>query len=532
MNFFYHTRSDEYVKLLRSKLSIENLIATAIPLERNYKGRRYTKRCRIDYCGVTAASLLGDGGGELAIEELFKNVDQLNQVGVSVKIRLLFSYPYSAYFFSMIQAESAYYAPTLAEPENKPDYLNPERINDVRFKNSNIRIKQCNSLRRLESYILRYGWNVGRNRENNIVVRFTPFGPNVCSLIINDDCFFDAYHFTKESNKLNRLSLNGPVLHVENTREYHNKKLPPKESEDNSIFEKNRINFLYLWRHELTMDCEDATHFKSLGTEPGKLSEIKTPMEIEYNAKARRLANTRKKEQPSIDWDVKFNDWKIGAKYRLNVYTTETSPTPEREKLFIACSWDKNDNPNKDAQILCEWLSEDFKHINTLILKVTEGSIFDNTLNRELRDSTLAIIIQNSDIDGKNNRFYAKPNVYYEFGYFKRHFDSNLKSPIFVFSEEEVVVPSNASNIVRRNFKKNKIFLKYHYIINWLITNTGLNATNIDECITNYRTRLNSPEIRNQFNQEEYNQVHKEIETLIEELKAKDYLPKSKFLNF
>jgi predicted nucleotide-binding protein len=92
-------------------------------------------------------------------------------------------------------------------------------------------------------------------------------------------------------------------------------------------------------------------------------------------------------------------------------------------------------------------LNKDFKKgLQVRMVRRKYGSRIFDKIYSNLQDSTLGIVILTKDVEGKNDKFYAKPNIYHELGFLMgalHHLNTKELSKVLILKEEGVEVPSN-----------------------------------------------------------------------------------------
>ena len=268
---FKNRFAKEYLAYLIEKLSLRNLINTAITAPKTINGKTYQKCIKIDYCGIAANTLLATNLARPEIAgdtfdlrvKIFKkfielcNSDNLRSLnenkkegGIYLKVRFCFSYLYSDYPICLMKAEQKGVWENLTDNPINNFYINPPLSRDE-FEGSGIYLSQKESLRKIvdiitDNHDLIILGDVEK-KANTIQVRFSPLPSSLCTLFINDEAFFDPYIYAKFQNNP-QLSCEYPI-NVLNAR-------------TNKIgFENIEKNFNYLWKHDLTLFCGDATNF-------------------------------------------------------------------------------------------------------------------------------------------------------------------------------------------------------------------------------------------------------------------------------
>ncbi|MDZ7269635.1 MAG: nucleotide-binding protein [candidate division KSB1 bacterium] len=464
MKLFENRRDEKYLATLRERLSISGpngLRQRAIRMSRvvEAEGRHFTHCCRIDFLGLAASNLL-DAGGEYVptsvadcLEEIFQQAHVLNDAGCFVKMRFLFCYPYAAYAISRIQAESTRNRSAIDEPRYVRDFKLIEQVNETTFLQSALVRNQTNGLEQIQIWVDKYGW--GPQALNKVVVRFTPMSPDLCLLIMNDTAFCDAYLSAKKSRLAKRGAIVVPLIQV-------------GSDEDRSAFAGLEDHFRYLWDHDTTLDCEDATYYQP-GV-PNSLRQIRPPRQIDFSKKAARLQRRNKHVS-----EEELNHWRFVVTRIFDRFCIDPVPAPNSESLFIACSWEKSKDqrhvPNRSARQVFEYLEEDFGFgiekplLEIHIMEAATGDFLTRQLYARLQQSTLAIILLTMDITSTTGERFTRPNVYHELGYLMRHLEA-LR--LLVLCEEGVNVPSNIHDLVRVDFTTNKLALCYRDILDWL----------------------------------------------------------------
>jgi len=465
MKIYKNRHDTKYQNVLKERLSIdgpnglmEKAIKVEVPLVHDNK--RYFHCCRFDFVGI-AASTFFDSGGEFTkhnvaeqMELIFKNASILNEKGRFVKMRILFVYPYTSYIFSRIQAESTRNRSSMEEPIYIKKLSIVEQVDEKSFLQSTTYRNLMIALEQLQIWAEENNWN-SISSPNQVVLRFTPINPGMCSLVLNDTVFYEPYIFAKKKRSSKRLSLNIPIVQVEKDKNLE----AYKAAED---------HFRYLWSLETTLDCDDATYYQR-GV-PNSLTHLKQPTKINFRVKAKRLAA---KQPESTKRDV--DNWQFLVNHIFSRYCLDTAPTPSSESLFIACSWEKEKDerfvPNKLARDLSNWLDTDLgtkidqPALSVNIMEAATGDFLTRQLYSKLKEATIALVLLTKDITFKEQAPLTKPNVYHELGYLMRQLEPGR---MLVVCEDNVYVPSNINDVVRINFPEGKLILCYREILGWL----------------------------------------------------------------
>jgi len=271
----YPDRFDtSYLTFLESELDIEKLKDGALHEKKLINGIEYHRCISIDFCGIAASTLFFTDTGREDITP--ENLEARKKVATAFKIlferdrllalnnnneqerfyvraRFCFSYMHSDYPICLMKAEQKEIWEKLADKPIDDYYISkPVSVSD--FRKSRIRSTQEDSLRAIadilddnEDLIIMGGLE---KKVNTIQVRFSAIPSTICTLIINRTAYCDPYLYAKlEPDK--QLALNYPVL-----------VLREKEADMPKAFAAIRKHVNYLWRHDLTLFCKDATRFR------------------------------------------------------------------------------------------------------------------------------------------------------------------------------------------------------------------------------------------------------------------------------
>lgn len=271
---FFSNRSDpSYLKKLKETISIESLKETALDIEKEINGILYKKCINIDFCGIAASTLFYSNSDDLEsvtkdnielrkeISIIFKSLFQeqtlkdLNNDFISgpyyLRVRFCFSYLYSDYPICLIKAEERL---IWSELVNKPidNFFENKPVLQSDFENSYTNRHQENSLKGIISILKDNSELVfteeSEKKTNTIQIRFSVIPSPLCCLVVNNTAFCDPYMYAKSGDQ---LSLNFPVVILNNEKE-----------EILKGFNSIKSHFYYLWRHDLTLFCKDATNFR------------------------------------------------------------------------------------------------------------------------------------------------------------------------------------------------------------------------------------------------------------------------------
>jgi hypothetical protein len=475
MKIFTDRFDPAYRKILLERLQLEGkngLINTSINLHRPLEKYPNIKRiCKIDLCGIAATTLFDRGGDydesniKIAnqLHTVFTRLKELNDKGIMLRVRLLFLYQYSEYAITRIQAEATQKRTSIETPDFFRSFDFVDDVKKRTFDQSTVCVHQSHTLEVIQNYLKEFKI-FDKNNPNQIIVRFTPFGLNSCILFINQAMFCDSYTLAKKYTQDNYLVSVSPLTMID-------KKLG---GTDEMIFNGYEDHCRYLWEHDSTLYCEDATYFdkkNNIG-----LADIREPKDVTFDHKAKiieslsdfdGLTQNQKRE--------KINDWKFKMGFAFRKLTVNLT-TPLKEKLFIACGWHEENgenSPNQYAKKLKDWLNRDFgtgtsaPSMNINFVLTQTGDILYDRLYQDLQDATLAIILLTKDIKSEDGRYYSKPNLAHELGYLIKQLEGTKR--VFIFYEEDVEPISNVGHITHKTFNKDDFEAKYiTAVLDWL----------------------------------------------------------------
>jgi hypothetical protein len=515
---FLNSRSEHYIWDVSSKFDITKAEETAILLDkpRNFRGKEYNKFIRIDFLGVAATTLF-DGAQALHSKNVYKElrnilsqIDELNKSGIFVKIRLLLEYPYSTSAFSRIRAETCTQRASMNDPHFTPNFEDPqERLDEEEYQKSFLMIAQqsvLQSIQFLEQNLRSNGiWN-GTDNPNSITVRFTPINPEVCCLFMNNDLYYDVLLYSKLERQHNSFTNNSPVI-----------KLCKDNPQEKDSFISFEDHFRYLWNHNTTLDCEDATKFQQ--DVPKSLSKLKKPNNIKFDNKLKRLYQSEKRPG-------QIRSWENVTKDELLHYCCDISVKNEHQLMFITCSWNLEEDgktaPNNYACLLSEYFSKDFSKcqpaFSIQILQAVASEFLSNQLYEEMDKSTIGLILMTRDIEGKDGKFYCKPNVYHELGYLMKHLGKEM---LIIFREKDVFVPSNIQDIIRIEFDIDKMPLRFLDVVSRISEITDIDEEIFIRCMGNHIKRLDKLVHEKKIDVDENNKAKNRIQSWITKLKNK-----------
>jgi len=350
-----------------------------------------------------------------------------------------------------------------------------ESVDEDTFKQSTFVWSQSLMLQQLQEWVDKYSWM--QSSLNRAAVRFVPFSPNLCILIVNDTIFADAYLLAKERRTATYCASLAPLVQID-------------KDLDQEIFSALEDHFRYLWDLDVTLDCEDATHYRR--GQPDSLKHVKPPSKIGFDAKAKRI----KEKSPNLT-EEELQKWKFKASRLLNRYSMLPAPTPRSESLFITCSWERGADqravPNSYAQELSGTLEIDFGRmrsdplLSVHIMEGVAGEFLTKQLYARLEESTLGLILMTADIQSQDGKAYSKPNVYHELGYLMKQLGAER---IILVCEEGIVIPSNIHDVIRVEFPKHKLILSYREILIWLGRACAFGRSRMQEVLSWHSDRL------------------------------------------
>lgn len=510
MKNFKKINNNEYHAELRDKLSIENLKKSAHELK---DGSRLIS---IDFFGIAATTLFDAGGNyaKMNVYEQLKNLlfahPELNKDGYFIRIRLLFEYPYSISSYSRIQAEYNTDRASIDETAYSRKFSHTEPVDLDLFKSSKLVTTQMSSLMIIQSLMddleKMPTWKQ-EGLSNKITLRFTPVNPSFCCLFINKDLYFDVYLMAKKQRYHNALKRFAPVIGL-------------NADDDTEEIKAFKDHFRYLWDLDTTIHYKDAT--KYVANKANSMAKVKSPLEISNDYRARKLLNYFMEDFNEDD----ATRWAVISKKNIQKFCADFTPSTHEEVMFVTCSWerdkDKESRPNIVARTLVkDWLTKDLNKSKDLIdfqiLRAATTDLLDEQLYEGLDKATMGLIILTKDIEGKDGKFYSRPNVYHELGYLMNRLSNKN---IIILKEEGAVIPSNVQNIPYISFTREELILNYYVIIESIrkISNYSnlhqINALNLH--LQRLQEELNAGNIDNKS----FRANVRKIKETIEELKT------------
>ncbi len=330
-----------YLQFLLSKLDPTLLVRTAVPLikeieQKNGKEITLEKCIQIDFCGFASNTLLGNpfgrGSGlndkkkigevgwlrseiQKAFEKVFSRdfLEYINKKkSTYLKVRFCFAYLHSDFPVCLMKAEQQ---KQWKDTDGKRPY-NFEvslPLNRNEFNNSKITQSQKASLSKIieiikgnEDLIIIGG---KEKKKNTVQVRFSIIPSPLCTLIVNNFAFCGPYLYSKIDDDPS-LSVHYPISVLEKKR-------------DMLQFESVARNFEYIWRHDLTLFCSDATDFTP--NKPEGLININEPfdadqkLQIKWDHKQSRILEKIKNDKKKNRGIVYDSSQKQIEKWRNNL---------------------------------------------------------------------------------------------------------------------------------------------------------------------------------------------------------------------
>lgn len=509
MEVFLNRDNSEYRAFICGKLKYENLINSAIPIKGN---KHFDKVIRIDFFGLSGASLLSfddDRKGMISekFEQVFQNLEKFTTDRVLVKVRFLFSYVYSDFAFSLIEAEKSQNRATVNQQSHWLNFEPETDITEEEFYSSQIFKNQKTALKHLQR--LKETYISEETSSHKINIRFSPIPINYCGVLINDFTAFDCYSYSKLNKYSGKLMFSSPVLTL------------TKNSSNKRKFQEVEDHFRYLWNHELTLFSEDATFFDI--NKQHSLSKIKKPNEIKFEYKSNKIKELELLRDTNTDnVESRMNSWLFTAKNRLIHNTRIIQQHPVKESIFIACCWKKQDDnsfkPNFIAKNVNNFISKSFglksksKVINTLLVEPNPGSELSVKIYSALKQATLSIIILTDDIIAIDDSIYPTQNVIHELGFMMHKLRARETGRILILKQKDVRIPSNVGNYEYVEFEKEKLLLKYFDIIEWLYEKCAtVTHKMVKQTFIKYQEELNEQLKYEKISLTEYHEINRKI---------------------
>lgn len=487
LKVYNHRTDSDYLEHLSSCLDIDGpngLLKASVPIDdpRQTGKRIYDRCCRLDFVGIAASNLfyVGDDsrrrGVAKKMRDLFARSDELNKEGIFVKMRFLLVYPYSAHALSRIQAEVTENRSTMSSRRYVRDVNLVDEVDEQMFFGSAFVTKQGNMLRQLQRLIDHYGWSP--TGVNQVAVRFVPLSPNLCMLILNNKVFTDSYLLAKESLDAPACANKAPLVEI-------------IQSQSPDAFSAYEDHFRYLWDLDLTLFCEDATHYEPGSS--GTLGKLKPIAQVDFEQKASVIEKRNPKHT-----DQELGNWKFRAAQQLSKITIEPTLGPGSESLFITCAWDTKEDgtpaPNVYAERLRYMLEKDFSNaLPAVILKAPVATYLTQQLYQSLDRTTLSVVLLTPSIKDEDGKVYCRPNIYHELGYLMRQLGSRR---VFIAKSSQVAIPSNIQDSIRGSMPNDKVELMYADLLEWLGRVSWLSPGTVAKAIERHTRRIDRMIVR------------------------------------
>ena len=464
-----------------------------------------TKVIKIEIAGIACSSLLDNTRHLRQFEILLQKIPELEQNGIRVIIRFLFTYLYSDFSYAQIEAELSDCRSFIGKRNDKIKLFS---LSKYAFTHSDTFTHQTQSLRRIQSLYNALPYR-GIDFDQIFDIRFSCLPLNFGLLRINDVICFDSYSYAKDEGEM-RMSHDMPLLF-----------LSPKSEGENANSEKRIIevienHFWYIWHHPTTLLYKDATkcHEDKTRRLIENLYEIKEPDAVSYEYKREKVKEKAKEldDKEVYEDEYYLNTWQFQVEA---AFRNMTRVIPDKillgEELFIGFSFRRID----DIHAIERFINEDFTgknsksylRVNIVDLSMSGKSLYE-TLMENLTVSTMGLFFLTADIqqrehsnNSKNHKsktqelYHGRPNVYFELGYMLSHlkrYESPSVRRIGIFVEEKVEVPSDLQDVFRTQFPGDlKVQILYYYILEHLLRNVKtLSKIIADNIIEKYINRL------------------------------------------
>lgn len=483
--FFPNRKDTDYQKIISEHMELENL---KLGERKTDSASNDEKVIKIELAGIAGTALLIKQKDKFIA--LLKAIPDLQQKGVTVTIRFLFTYLYSDFAHSQIEAEKAEHRSFIGEPwDYKHDKIRLDLLNQDTFQYSYTYRDQRDALEKIKKLYNTYC--AGRIDFDSVFdIRFSCLPLNFCVFNINGTIFFDSYSYAKEKEE-RLMSHDMPVL-----------VLSPAVEDEKKNIDVIRNHFWYIWHHSTTLLCRDATRFAiDSYNEIIDLQIIKEPENISYKNKRERVRKIAEDNGRVIP-DATLNSWQQTVEHSFRHMTRQVPLPIKREKVFIGFAFRKAE----DVYKLRKSLRQDFTNLDVEIVDlIGEGTDLYSSLMTRLRSATMGFffltediqqIIESETTNGKPATYHARPNVYFELGYllgrFVEEYGGSALKRIRIFIEENVEVPSDIGPIYRTIIPTDTHpLIYYYYVLNNLIINyTALDASTAKSVVENYYNRL------------------------------------------
>jgi len=471
--------SNDYLELLDNSLDINSLLNTALKIDNDPV---YEKVIRIDFCGISGSTLLGPEGEKqdqihTRFLEIFKNINHLEELKVKLQIRFIFLYVYSDFAFAQVEAERTEYRATVKDSKYDNRHLDLYTLSVGDIESSSIYNHQTYALRKIQEVHNKH-FSKSKNKSPISNIRFTCLPLNFCLLTINNETFIDPYSYAKERINIPNLCYKTPLSYIKS---------------DNPHFSFIEDHFRYIWNHPTTLFYEDATDSNTKRSDGGQmhnLDRIKRPNRVTFEIKAKTL----KSELNASSEDI--NRWRLRVEQMFGNMVKSVKPLSDEEAVFIGFSWR---NGKIFAEKIQKFIEEDFQgrlKVNIVDLQEAKEPLYTELVSK-MDSATIGLIIFTKVItlkEDEGNKHYSRPNLYFEFGYLKKHlemYDSNSDRPrTLILSENNFSVASDLDGLGRFTLSK-KIELDYLKLLRrFIVLHRTLTEEIASFAVDNYVKRL------------------------------------------
>ena len=307
---------------------------------RTYADGKFKKGIQIDFCGLAATTLLGvnihgeeESPEKKKISEKFHELlsvdstERLAEKGFYLKIRFIFSYVYSSFAKSLIDAEASLSRPRGKDRQIVYNFDIQSKLSEELIRDSTLYRSQVSSLEKIASIIERNRILVMTRPERNdhtIQVRFSTIAMPFCLMIVNNRAYSDSYLYAQEEG--------GKGIH---NLFYH---YPIQVFDVNDPFQSKYYSYLtnhfdYQWNNEVTLLCKDTTGFNDDKDYQG-LSKIRRPTELVFAQKEARIKDYMEGHKMPVD-EAAIPVWRANLIDKLSVYLGEdvlSAGTSRKEK--------------------------------------------------------------------------------------------------------------------------------------------------------------------------------------------------------
>lgn len=321
-----------YLKTLKSILQdIDGLCASATGKSKKIKDAtgNFKKGIEIYFCGLTAFSLLGNvENGNIKDDEfketalLFRKLLSLemtsylnNERNIYLKVRFVFPYVYSTFFYSLIDAQVSGTRPLIKNTRPKYTFQpNPIMSIEEIMNSSAFRVQKSflSSLVKIVKSNPQLVISRSAVDNNTLQIRFSPTAMPLCLLIINDTAFADPFLYAQ------KFDSTGP-----NQQYYH---YPVLSFKKNDKLGKEHFSFLsnhfdFTWYNELSILCMDGSEF-DLNHNCDGLQIARKPNEVKWDQKEQRIKDYMDYEKiPFSKTEIIF--WRRNVELKFSSYVIQ-----------------------------------------------------------------------------------------------------------------------------------------------------------------------------------------------------------------